>query len=144
MDLRTIVEDNVYAVMKLAVHDDQKKFVAPNAASLAEAYAVGADAWPRACYDGDDLVGFVMLHLAPDDPHVYIWRMMIGADHQRKGYGKRILDAVVAHARTLDGKTHLLTSYVPGDGSPGPFYEGYGFAPTGEVDEGEIVLRYDL
>jgi len=33
---------------------------------------------------------------------------------------------------------------VPGDGGPGPFYEKQGFAYTGEVDEGELVLRQAL
>jgi diamine N-acetyltransferase len=27
---------------------------------------------------------------------------------------------------------------------PGPFYRRLGFEPTGEVDEGEIVIRLDL
>ncbi len=44
------------------------------------------------------------------------------------------------------GADDLLTSYFPeGDGTPGPFYERLGFAPTGAVDDnGEIILRLDL
>ena len=34
----------------------------------------------------------------------------------------------------------LLLSYVPGEGSPEGFYRGLGFEPTGEVDEGEVVM----
>ena len=47
----------------------------------------------------------------------FIWRMMIGAAHQRRGYGKRILDAVVAHARTIDGKTGYESTVTISDTS---------------------------
>jgi diamine N-acetyltransferase len=38
----------------------------------------------------------------------------------------------------------LFTSYEPGDGEPWPFYQRFGFEPTGEIDDGEIVLRLAL
>ena len=39
----------------------------------------------------------------------------------------------------------LLTSYTTGEGEPWPFYERFGFVPTGERDEaGEIILSLDL
>ena len=50
---------------------------------------------------------------------------------------------VIALVRS-HGATELLTSYVPGEGSPLPFYQKLGFVPTGEMDEDEIVLRLDL
>jgi len=43
------------------------------------------------------------------------------------------------------GATELLTSYTPGEGGPGGFYERVGFVPTGELDQdGEIILRLRL
>jgi hypothetical protein len=42
------------------------------------------------------------------------------------------------------GGTEIFTSWVPGDGSPEPFYLGLGFQPTGEVDDGETVARLTL
>ena len=39
----------------------------------------------------------------------------------------------------------MSTSAGRGDGSPIPFYEGYGFVQTGElVFDGEVLLRLDL
>ena len=73
----------------------------------------------------------------------YLWRLLIGAEHQGRGYGTAILDEVVALLRA-EGVTELLTSYVPGEGTPEPFYRRYGFVPTGEVEDGEVVLRLDL
>jgi diamine N-acetyltransferase len=46
--------------------------------------------------------------------------------------------------RLADGARELLTSYHPGEGEPWPFYRRFGFEPTGEIDDGEIVLRLDL
>jgi diamine N-acetyltransferase len=40
--------------------------------------------------------------------------------------------------------TALLTSVVPGEGNPGPFYQKLGFFFTGEIDHGEHVMRLEL
>ena len=71
-------------------------------------------------------------------------RLLVGAGWQGRGYGTAILDEVVALLRA-DGATELITSCVPGEGSPEPFYRRYGFVPNGETDEdGEIILTLDL
>jgi diamine N-acetyltransferase len=106
-----------------------------------------------AAYDGDEIVGFTMIRdgipddvLAVDDTLVgpyFLWRLLIDERLQRQGYGTAILDAVVAYVRSR-GATELLTSYTAGEGSPGPFYERYGFIPTERFVEGERVLTLDL
>ena len=69
---------------------------------------------------------------------------LIDARYQRMGYGRRAIGLLVEHVRTRPGASELLTSVVPGEGGPQPFYEGLGFAPTGEFDEGEAMLRLPL
>lgn len=135
--------------MALKVRPDQARFVAVNANSLAEAYVSQANAWPRAIYAGDKPVGFVMLFLAgPDHPDAkdgratyYLWRFMIDAEHQGKGYGQAAIRAVIEHVKSLPDGRALYTSYVPGEGCPLPFYERLGFTPTGVVEDGEVGLR---
>jgi len=39
----------------------------------------------------------------------------------------------------LPGAQELLTSYVPGEGSPGTFYHAHGFVDDGRVEDGENV-----
>jgi diamine N-acetyltransferase len=68
---------------------------------------------------------------------------MIDRRHQRHGYGRAALEHIIAIVRN-EGATDLLTSYNPADGSPWPFYERFGFVPTGELEDDEIVLRLDL
>jgi diamine N-acetyltransferase len=141
--LREVTGETVRAVCALEVAPEQRGFVAPNAFSIAEAY-FEPKAWFRAVYAGETPVGFVMLHDDPDAGEYFLWRFMIAAEHQGRGYGRQALDLVVAHVRTRPGATALLSSYVPGDAGPGEFYRRYGFVETGEIDEGERVIRLDL
>ncbi len=144
-----VTDANRAAVTAVRVHPAQERFVASVERSFqdAEEHPEG-NPWYRAVYAGDVPVGFVMLSWdvtpAPGllGPY-YLWRLLIGAEHQGRGYGTAILDEVVALLRA-DGVTELLTSCVPGEGTPEPFYRGYGFVPTGAVEDGEVVLRLDL
>jgi diamine N-acetyltransferase len=156
VELRDIVTDeDRAAALALRVAPGQEEFVASVADSLREAVE-----YPEACarywtaYDGDRAVGFVMLSdgiaedvLAADPTLVgpyFLWRLLIDERAQRQGYGTAALDALVAYVRDRPGADALLTSAGQGEGSPQPFYERYGFVPTGEVHEGEVVLRLDL
>ena len=52
---------------------------------------------------------------------------------------------LVADIVRANGGAQLLTSCVPGDAGPEPFYRHIGFSATGELDEnGEIILALDL
>ena len=144
IELREIGKHNLREVLRLKVAPEQEKFVAPNAVSIAQAYFDRDTAWFRAVQDGDTAVGFVMLEDKPDVPSYSLWRFMIDARHQRKGIGRQALALVFAHVKTRPGAKEILTSCVDAPGGPGPFYEGLGFAYTGEVDEGERVMRRRL
>ncbi len=154
IELCEVTRENIRRVLMLKVKPDQEPFVATNAVSLAQAFVYPGRAWPRAIYADGEPVGFLMLDvIGPDHPEAesgqasyFLWRLMIGADHQGQGYGRASIGAVIEHVRTLPGARLLVTSYVPdGPGNPGPFYETLGFKPTGEVDEdGEIELSLEL
>jgi diamine N-acetyltransferase len=143
VSLREVTAETVRTVCALSVAPDQRHFVATNAESIAEAY-FSPEAWFRAVYAGDAPVGFVMLSDDPAKPEYFLWRFMISAEHQGKGYGRRALELLVEHVKGRPGARELLTSYVPGDGSPVGFYRGLGFEPTGEVEDGEVVMRLRL
>jgi diamine N-acetyltransferase len=144
LTLREITRENLGDVLKLKVHPSQEGFVATNAVSIAQAHFYPEVAWFRAVYAGDTPVGFVMLEDEPAKPRYYLWRFMIDAAQQGKGYGRRALELVCEHVRGRPGGTVLYLSCVPGDGGPGPFYEKLGFRYTGEEDEGELVMRREL
>jgi diamine N-acetyltransferase len=148
--LREITDDNRDAVCALRVRRDQKRFVASVASSLDDAAEEPeANPWYRAVYSGDEPVGFVMLswNVPPGRPGVigryFLWRLLIDKRHQRRGIGREVLTQIIDLVRA-DGGTELFTSYEPGDGEPWPFYQQFGFQPTGEIDDDEIVLRLTL
>ena len=70
----------------------------------------------------------------------FLWRLLIDKRYQRCGIGRQVLTQIADLVRA-DGATELLTSYEPGEGEPWPFYQRFGFKPTGEIDDGEIMLR---
>ena len=142
--LREIDTGNLREILHLKVAPEQERFVAPNAVSIAQAYFYRDSAWFRGIYDGDTPVGFVMLEDKPDVGSYTLWRFMIDARHQRKGYGRQALELIFAHVKGRPGAKELMTSCVDAPGGPGPFYEGLGFAYTGELDEGERVMRRPL
>ena len=146
VELQPITEDNVADVFGLQVKPGQEAFVAPNPWSLAQALAEYDIAWPRAIVADGTVVGFLMLEIDPDEEDgrpYWLWRLMIGAVHQRQGYGQAALQLALDELRAR-GAPDVYTSWVPGDGSPGPFYEQIGFRPTGELDDDEIVARLTL
>ena len=143
VELREVTGETVRDVCRLQVQPSQRGYVAPNAVSFAEAL-FAPQAWHRAVYADERPVGFVMLYEDRDKREYFLWRFMIAGDRQGLGYGRRALELVVEHVRTLPDAAALLTSWVPGPGSPEAFYRAFGFEPTGEVDEGEIVGRLAL
>jgi diamine N-acetyltransferase len=143
VSLREITKETARAIMRLEVDETQKGFVAPNSVSIAQAH-FEPKAWFRAVYADDEPVGFVMTYEDPTEPEYFLWRFMIDHRHQAKGYGRRALELLVERVRSLPNATQLLTSYVPGDGSPGPFYHRMGFVDTGEEDGGERITALPL
>ena len=149
VSLREITDENRDAVVALRTGPGQERFVASVAKSLEDAATTPeGNPWYRAIYAGDEPVGFVMLSwdVTPAPGIIgpwFLWRLLIDERHQRHGFGRQALVQIVELVQA-NGATELLTSYQPGEGEPWPFYEKLGFRPTGQVEEGEIVLRLDL
>jgi diamine N-acetyltransferase len=143
VSLREVTNDTVRAILGLKVAPGQEHFVASNAFSIAEAHFSDI-AWFRAIYAGEMPVGFIMLADDPDKSEYFLWRLMIDARHQGKGYGRRAVQQLIDYVKTRPGATELLVSYVPGEGSPRDFYVKLGFQDTGRVEDDEIVLRLPL
>jgi len=135
-----VTKEMVRDVCRLQVNEGQRKFVAPNAVSIAQAH-FEPKAWFRAVFAGETPVGFVMLFDDPDKPEYFLWRYMIDAHYQSIGIGRKALEQVIAYVKTRPGAKEMFTSCVPGEGSPCPFYERLGFVFTGEEDDGELVMR---
>ncbi len=144
ISLREITKETLRHMTRLKVAPGQEHFVATNAESIAEAYFSRDIAWFRGIYADDTPVGFLMLEDNAAEGKYYLWRFMIDARYQRKGIGQKALDLLFEHVRTRPRAGTVTTSIVPGEGSPGPFYERMGFVYTGEEDDGELIMRREL
>jgi diamine N-acetyltransferase len=145
VSLREITGETVTQICKLSdtLPDEQHKMVAPNAISIAQAH-FAEHAWFRAIYADETPVGFVMLWDDPEKAEYFLWRLMIAAPHQRKGYGCQAIEQLVDYVKTRPGAEELKASYVPMDGGPEGFYHKLGFEETGEVSGGENIVRLPL
>lgn len=140
-----ITSETVVQICKLSdtLSEDQQKMVAPNAMSIAQAH-FSDKAWFRAIYADETPVGFIMLYDGAEESEYFLWRLMIAGPHQGKGYGRRAIELLVEYVKTRPGAQELLASYVPIEGGPEGFYRKLGFEPTGEVQDGEVVMRLAL
>lgn len=145
-----VTPDNADGVQRVSVHHTQQRFVSSVTKSLADASTPevidGAPVvpWYRAVVADDLVVGFVMMaERTEHHPEPYLWRLLVDRWHQQRGIGARVVALAIDHARE-QGAATLKVSWVPGPGTPEPFYRRWGFVPTGEVDDGEIVAAVDL
>jgi RimJ/RimL family protein N-acetyltransferase len=137
-------------VFSLRTHKSQESFVAPMAKSLSQALLspthpeYPATPWYRAIAADGVITGFVMLALPDAErPEPFLWRLLVDRMHQRRGIASKAMDLVEDEVASW-GHDGLSTSWVPGRGSPEPFYLARGYEPTGEVDDGELVARKPL
>ncbi len=143
------------AALRLRTAPGQERFVASVEQSFRDAVSY-PEACPRywAVYDGAEIVGFAMIadnvpKASLDEDHTlvgpyFLWRLLIDERRQRRGYGTATLDAIVEYVRGRPSAIELLTSASQGEGTPQPFYERYGFVPTGDLIDGEVLLRLEL
>jgi diamine N-acetyltransferase len=144
VDLASVTRENVLSACALEVKAGQQAFVSANAVSLAEAY-VRPEARPFVITSDGAAIGFVMLYVDDSVPVVALWRLMIDAQHQGRGYGAAAVERVIDHVRRLRLVDELLVGALPGERGPTRFYERLGFEPTGAVgDDGEVQYRFAL
>jgi diamine N-acetyltransferase len=149
VSLREVTAETVRAVCKLSdtLSEAQKRMVAPNAVSIAEAY-FNEHAWFRAIYADDTLVGFIMLFIGPDEDNpeemeYFLWRYMVAGPYQGMGFGRQALGIVIEDIKQKGARV-FGTSCGEGEGSPEGFYKKLGFEPTGKKVGSEIVLEMRL
>mgnify|MGYP002620508452 len=151
IELKEITYDNLKDVISIydTLSEADKKHVAPNVVSLAEAYLNYSIAWPRAITLDNQVIGFVMLGLdnfiadKEDHPVYFLWRLMIATEFQNQGYGKQLLDQVVQKCKE-ENIRYLYVSSTRYDDMPYKMYLSYGFKDTGREEDGEQILKLKI
>ena len=139
--LREITPENFKECINLKVADAQTSFVAPNVASIAQSKVYPAMN-PMAVYAETELVGFVMSGFEADENRFYLVRLMIDERFQGRGYGKAATLAFIEKMRENPDCREIYLSFVPENTGAEALYKSIGFERTGNIDDGEIVMRY--
>lgn len=151
LERREITRETLRPLLKLAVRPDQAHLVAPNSVTVAQCAYEQPGGYVWGLWDGETAVGLLAmihpheyLHLEDgDDPDgAYIWRLMIDAAHQGKGYGTAAIALCREQARAW-GLPRVALSVVQADDSNIGFYERLGFTRTGGIVDDELVLSRD-
>lgn len=151
ISLRPVKRDDLRTLFQLKVKPEQAEFVASNEITLAQApYETAAEVF--GIWQGEILVGMMATidmakhayRMEGDDPEsLYIWRLMVGAEHQGKGYGRAALAVMNERAET-GGFRRLSVSVVPTNSVAIALYESVGFQNSGRFVDGEILLLKGL
>lgn len=90
----------------------------------------------------DDLPQLFRLTVT-DAQAAYLWRLLVGAQHQNKGIGRAAMGLALDWARGR-GNPSMTTSTVEANAVALRFYQSLGFARTGAIVNGEVVLARSL
>ena len=155
---------NTWDVVDLKLRKEQKDFVAPNFASIIEAYTTidtDCTAFPFAIYNDKKVVGFLMIgyneaamydyfgvYKAPEVSrnNYSIWRFMIDKRYQKRGYGRAAMKLALDFIRTrpCGEAEYCFLSYEPENEVAAKLYRSFGFEENGELDGDEIVAVLKL
>lgn len=145
-ELRAITQNNRAACAALGVTPEQSEYIASNESSLRTAEEHAAVARPFAIYIDDRMVGFAMFafdrEAPPADRH-WLWRFMIDASHQGKGYGSAALRAIIRYFED-QGADQITLSTKPDNAAALSLYHRFGFRENGQWNGSEIVLKLHL
>lgn len=141
--LQPVDRHNWRTCLQLSLTPEQRAFVAPNGYSLAQAY-VFPELTPRAVQAGDRIVGFVLYGVDPGDQRVWLLRLMIDQAHQRRGYGRAALLAVIEAVKGELNARELKLSVSRDNPAAATLYRNAGFLPTGRLVDGQVEMLLRL
>lgn len=144
ISLRKVDKDSFRKVVDMKLMNGGQEFVAANVYSLAQAWLFYDIARPLAIYWDEEVIGFMMLEWDEKEREAGIWRFMISEEHQGKGYGTAAMKAAIEIIKNENKFDCVVLSCVPANDGGKHVYEKLGFKATGEIDDGEIIMKLDL
>lgn len=146
IELREIDEDNRGECLALRVSPAQAAYIAGNARSLAQAEEAPEIARPFAVYAGEKMVGFAMFAFDEADnegENYWLWRFMVDASQQGKGYGSAALVEIIRYFKE-NGADKITLSTKPDNVRALGLYHKFGFRENGRRNGEELVLYLPL
>ena len=146
ISLRPIDESNFLEVFNLKLGEGQEHYVSHPIRSLAQAYVYREQCQPFAIFDGERVVGYVMVIYDDDIPEYDIWHMMIDVSRHGKGYGKAALGLVLDYIRQkpFGNSGRVALTCNKDNANALALYTQMGFEWTGTEDEDEVELALTM
>lgn len=133
---------NWRAVADLEVTAEQARFVRPTTGYLSLTH-LGEQGWaPLAILNDGETVGFAMWAHDPADDACWVGGFLIDRAHQKRGYGRSAMQALIAMARA-SGAPQVKLGYSSDNRIAQTLYASLGFRETGELEGQEIVAALD-
>ena len=144
ISLKKVDEYNYAKLIRLEVAPEQRNYVTSNAFSLAQAYVM-PECRPVGIYSGLTPVGFAMYALDREDGEYWIYRLMIDARYQRRGYGREAMQMLIGRIKAeAPERTVLYISFEPENEGARRLYTSLGFVADGRIVDGEEVYCLKL
>jgi diamine N-acetyltransferase len=138
--LRAVDDANWRAVADVAPRDDQRDWV-PALAARYLVLTMRSDVWTSlAVYADEAVVGHVMWGV-DDDGSRWIGGMVIDAAEQDRGVGRAAVRSLADWLAIQDGGHPVRLSYHPDNAPAARLYTSLGFAPTGAMEDDELVAE---
>ena len=143
ISLREITVDNWVDAIKLKVDAEQERFVASNAASIAqskfhdfiECYGI---------YNEDTMIGFTAFGINPEDDKVWIARYMIDHRYQGNGYGRAALHTLLEFMIRKYECTEVFLDVEEDNTIAKRMYTNAGFSKTGKKNGQSPIYKIEL
>ena len=144
IELKPVDQYNKSDCILLKVTKAQSEYIASNESSLEAAEKYSDVARPFVIYSDGIAIGFTMFAFEPDyedpDDRYWLWRFMIDEKYQGQGYGKEALKHIISYFKE-NGAGNIRLSTKESNVNAIHLYQSFGFAPNGDVNDGEIVFE---
>jgi diamine N-acetyltransferase len=137
--LKEVTADNWQQVVALRMPQAHRELVPSNSYSLAESKFV-SDRIPLAVFDGEELIGLVVVSYNETIGRGWIHRFMIDQRFVNKGYSRKTIKMVIRRMRRLPGCQIIGVDYRPKNTILEQFYDGLHFQKTGQTTEAGDVI----
>ncbi|RIE00988.1 GNAT family N-acetyltransferase [Cohnella faecalis] len=142
VELRPVDQSNWYTCTQLEVTDEQKNvFPVPVVYWLAESAYCGFT--PLAMYTGEQLVGFAVCAIDPEDGSNWIMAYMIDHKFQHRGLGRSGMEELIRYMKEKHGCDKIVLGHRTENKRASNLYASLGFVEVGR-DEREVIRELKI
>jgi len=141
--LRDITQDNFNECINLSLSEEQKQYLSSNVYSIAESKIFPF--WiPKAIYQEEQLVGFLMYAKDYEEGKLDICRLMIDIKKQGKGYGIGTLELMKNIAKEDNGINRIVVHVKKENECAKNIYKKFGFIDMNMIEYGQDVFIFKI